>query len=327
MEIKRGDMYWVKDPASVGCEEWFKRPFIVVSSDEGNATSSSVLGASMTTQFRWGVINVPVRSGNKESRVMCNQVYCIDKSRLGTYIGTATDEEMEEVDRGLRAALGLARENAAEEDWRDKKIAELEGKLAEKDDAKTAEAVERDMWKRMYEKALEMLVGKKIAEAPVDVNVVEVTKEPEPEKIAEAPVDVNTGTERQLRDAGCSMEMIRGIIERRPFKALEELKTLPNVTRIGYQIVENRLTCIPVLEPKWKKDEKVEPRRKAKAKININTAKATEIKEATGMNATTASAICGYRNKHGRYEKVEDLLNVKGFGEICMKRYGSMLEV
>ena len=300
LEVRRGDIFDVRDPYTVGREESFKRPFIIISSNKGNESSPVVIGAKLTTQSRVGVINVPVRSGTKAAWAMCNQIECIDKSRIGKYIGTATDEEMEEVDRGLRVALGLTKEPAVGEDWRDKKIAELEGKLAEKDDAKTVEAVERDMWKRMYEKAMNMLVGKKIAEAPVDA--VEVAKEPEPEKIAEAPVDVNTGTERQLRDAGCSMEMIRGIIEHRPFKALEELKTLPNVTRIGYQIVSQRLTCVPVLDVKWKKDEP----RKAKAKININTAKATEIREATGMNATTASAICGYRNKHGRYEKVED---------------------
>lgn len=316
MEIKRGDMYWVRDPGTTGVEASFKRPHIIISSDKGNETSSLLIGARMSTTSRWGAINVPVRSGAKTSTVMCNQIYGIDRDRLENYIGTVTEEEMAEIDRGLRVALGLTKEPAVGEDWRDKKIAELEGKLAEKDDAKTAEAVERDMWKRMYEKALDMLVGKKIAEAPVDA--VEVTKEPEPEKIAEAPVDVNTGTERQLRNAGCSMEMIRGIIENRPFKALEELKALPNVTRIGYQIVSSRLTCIPVLEPKWKKDE---PK-----KVNVNTATVTEM-VAAGLPKGLSEHIRAHRNKRGKFEKLEDLLQVDIFGSVCMQRYGSMLEV
>jgi mRNA interferase MazF len=324
-------MYWVKDPTSVGVEEWFKRPFLIISSDKGNETSPSVLGASMTTKSRWGIINVPVNAGGRKSTVMCNQVYCIDKSRLGNYIGTATEEEMAEIDRGLRFVLDLMKEPTDSEDWRDKRIADLEEQIAAQADVKTTEAVERDMWKRMYEKALELLAGKKVAETtetpkavePVIVEKPKVAEEkPVEEKLVEEKlVDVNTGTERELRDAGCSLEMIHNIVERRPFKSLEELKTLPNVTRIGYQIVSQRLTCVPVLDVKWKKDE---PR---KAKVNVNTAKATEIKEATGMNLTTAYAICGHRKKHGRYEKLDDLLNVKSFGEICMKRYGAMLEV
>jgi competence protein ComEA len=206
-------------------------------------------------------------------------------------------------------------------------IAELKKKIADYENQIKQRDTNIGIYKKLYEKALDMVVDVKLGKdlaAAEELRSAEVKKpvevkreEPQEEK----QVEINTCTAEELRSAGCTPTMIKYIIENRPYKSLEELKTLPSVTRVGYQIVAGRLTCIPVITPKWKKDE---PR---KAKVNVNTAKATEIREVTGMNATTASAICGYRNKHGRYEKVEDLLNVNGFGEICMKRYGSMLEV
>ena len=46
-----------------------------------------------------------------------------------------------------------------------------------------------------------------------------------------------------------------------------------------------------------------------------------------GIGKETAEMIRAYRNKHGRFESVEDLLNVPRFGKGCMKKYGSKVEV
>jgi competence protein ComEA len=330
MEIKRGDVFWIKDSYSVGSEERLRRPVVVVSSDKGNETSNTLLGVFLTTKPKWGAINVPLMINSKKNWVMCNQLGTFDRLRFEDYICTLAEDEMAAIDEALHIALGL--QPQPQED-KSAEVAELKKKIADYENQIKQRDTNIGIYKKLYEKALDMVVDVKLgkdlaaaeelrsAEVKKPVEVKREEKSEAAEKPEEKQVEINTCTAEELRSAGCTPTMIKYIIENRPYKSLEELKTLPNVTRIGYQIVSQRLTCVPVLDVKWKKDE---PR---KAKVNVNTAKATEIREATGMNATTASAICGYRTKNGRYEKLEDLLNVKGFGEICMKRYGSMLEV
>lgn len=50
--------------------------------------------------------------------------------------------------------------------------------------------------------------------------------------------------------------------------------------------------------------------------ININTADAETISaELTGVGLARAQAIVAYRDEHGPFRSVEELLNVKGIGE------------
>ncbi|GAA5019347.1 hypothetical protein GCM10023206_33380 [Acinetobacter puyangensis] len=50
-------------------------------------------------------------------------------------------------------------------------------------------------------------------------------------------------------------------------------------------------------------------------KLNINTATSDEIvAKLEGIGRKKAQAIIDYRNQHGTFKKVDDVLNVKGFG-------------
>lgn len=53
----------------------------------------------------------------------------------------------------------------------------------------------------------------------------------------------------------------------------------------------------------------------AQNKIDINTATQTQLEMLNGIGPKTASAIIDYRQQHGAYKQVEDLINVKGIGE------------
>lgn len=48
--------------------------------------------------------------------------------------------------------------------------------------------------------------------------------------------------------------------------------------------------------------------------ININTANQNELDDLPGIGITKALAIVTYRNEHGSFRKIEDLLNVPGIG-------------
>ena len=50
-------------------------------------------------------------------------------------------------------------------------------------------------------------------------------------------------------------------------------------------------------------------------KVDLNTANQTQLEMLNGIGASTAAAIIEYREKHGAYGSVDELVHVKGIGE------------
>ncbi len=50
-------------------------------------------------------------------------------------------------------------------------------------------------------------------------------------------------------------------------------------------------------------------------KVNINTATAGQLAELPGIGPKTAERIVTWRSEHGKFQKLEDLMAVKGIGE------------
>ncbi len=55
-------------------------------------------------------------------------------------------------------------------------------------------------------------------------------------------------------------------------------------------------------------------------KVNINLAEAWLISALPGIGLETAQAIVDYRNQHGPFHRVEDLLRVRGIGKTTLNR-------
>lgn len=53
----------------------------------------------------------------------------------------------------------------------------------------------------------------------------------------------------------------------------------------------------------------------ALAAVNLNTANKDELESVKGIGPTKAQAILDYRSKNGSFKTVDDLKNIKGFGE------------
>jgi competence protein ComEA len=51
------------------------------------------------------------------------------------------------------------------------------------------------------------------------------------------------------------------------------------------------------------------------SKVNINTANLVELQTLSGVGESKAQAIIDYRDKNGKFEKIEDILNVSGIGD------------
>ena len=62
------------------------------------------------------------------------------------------------------------------------------------------------------------------------------------------------------------------------------------------------------------------------AQVNINTADAETLSsELSGVGQSKAEAIIAYRDQHGPYKTIEDLVNVKGIGMATIDRNKSKL--
>ena len=53
----------------------------------------------------------------------------------------------------------------------------------------------------------------------------------------------------------------------------------------------------------------------ATEKVNINTATAEQLQSLPGVGPALAKTIIEYRTKVGKFNKIEEILNVKGMGE------------
>jgi competence protein ComEA len=61
--------------------------------------------------------------------------------------------------------------------------------------------------------------------------------------------------------------------------------------------------------------------------VNLNTATQAQLEGLPGVGVKAAERILEYRQKNGPFKKIEDLMNVKGFGEKSFLKLKPMLTV
>ena len=62
-------------------------------------------------------------------------------------------------------------------------------------------------------------------------------------------------------------------------------------------------------------------------RVNINTATLSELTTLNGIGESTAAEIIAYREEHGRFEKIEDIMNVPGIKEAKFNRIKKYITV
>lgn len=55
-------------------------------------------------------------------------------------------------------------------------------------------------------------------------------------------------------------------------------------------------------------------------KINLNAATVTQLQQLSGVGQKKAEAIIEYRNRHGKFKRIEDLQLVKGIGPALLAK-------
>lgn len=111
-EFRRGDIFYVSpnpQARETGCEQWANnRPAIIISNNTGNHYSRVVEIVYLTTKQKKNLpTHVPVKC-ERMSTALCETIYTIDKSRLGAYVRTLSDSEMQMIDNALLVSIGLA---------------------------------------------------------------------------------------------------------------------------------------------------------------------------------------------------------------------------
>lgn len=106
--FKRGEVYWVNLDPTLGSEVKKTRPAVIISNDGQNRVGKKVIVAPMTSILKKIYpFEVKVILGDKESKVMIDQIRAIDCQRIGRKLGNLSFNEMKELDTILKLVLAL----------------------------------------------------------------------------------------------------------------------------------------------------------------------------------------------------------------------------
>jgi mRNA interferase MazF len=112
--MKRGEVWWVGLGEPSGSEPGYRRPAVVVSANEFNASAiKTVIVAFLTTNkaraLDPGNVRIPARKSglSYESTLNVTQIANVDRRALTERAGRVPEKQMAQVDAGLRLVLAL----------------------------------------------------------------------------------------------------------------------------------------------------------------------------------------------------------------------------
>lgn len=112
MTVKKGEVYWAHFGDTAGSEQGGTRPALIIQNDIGNRFSPVTIVAPLTSKI-YNKKHIPTNVYlsaevlGRESAVHCEQIRAISKERLGEYITTLSEEDMQKVNNALKISLAL----------------------------------------------------------------------------------------------------------------------------------------------------------------------------------------------------------------------------
>ena len=111
----RGDIYYADMEPHIGSEQGGSRPVVVLQNDVGNRYAPTLIVATVTSRTekkRYQPTHVLIAHNTafeKPSVVQLEQkIFTIDKSRIQRFLGRITQNEMQEIEKGVVSSLALA---------------------------------------------------------------------------------------------------------------------------------------------------------------------------------------------------------------------------
>ena len=144
------------------------------------------------------------------------------------------------------------------------------------------------------------------------------------EKKDSSPININTATAAQLTTLdGIGESKANAIVQyREQHGDFESIDDLLNVPGIGEKILEGIRPYVTVgtgdvsqSEVTTSTSDRTAAEPVQSGKVNINTATAAQLTTLDGIGESKANAIIQYREQHGDFASIDDLLNVPGIGE------------
>lgn len=108
-DVKRGDIFYADLPYQDGHVQSGIRPVLIIQNDIGNRYSPTVIVVPLTTREKKSLpthVNIYAKTN---SVCLCEQQTTIDKSRLKSYVTTASESEMHKVNIALAVSVGLGK--------------------------------------------------------------------------------------------------------------------------------------------------------------------------------------------------------------------------
>ena len=110
----RGDIYYADMEPHIGSEQGSTRPVMVLQNDVGNRYAPTLIVATVTSHTekkKYQPTHVLIAHNTafeKPSVVQLEQNFTIDKSRIQRFLGRITQNEMQEIEKGVVSSLALA---------------------------------------------------------------------------------------------------------------------------------------------------------------------------------------------------------------------------
>lgn len=108
MDIRRGEIYFIKRGENYGCEIESGRPAIIVSNERMNKFSEVAEVVYLTTQPKKDLpTHVKINATGITSTALCEQITTVSAERIGDYKATCSAEEMKGIDKALLDSIGV----------------------------------------------------------------------------------------------------------------------------------------------------------------------------------------------------------------------------
>jgi mRNA interferase MazF len=108
MVIQQGDLYWVELEEPQGSEPGYSHPHVVIQNNVFNASKiNTVLVCALTSNLKRalspGNVLLDENEGNlpRQSVVLVSQIFTIDKSQLGEWIGRLSPRRVRQILAGI----------------------------------------------------------------------------------------------------------------------------------------------------------------------------------------------------------------------------------
>ena len=114
MVVERGSIWWADLPNPIGSEPGFRRPVLVIQSDDFNRSAiRTILAVTLTSnlslaEFPGNSLLLAEWTGlARDSVVNASQVVTLDRTFFRSRIGKVNQATMTQIEAGLRLVMGL----------------------------------------------------------------------------------------------------------------------------------------------------------------------------------------------------------------------------